>query len=298
MYRNRLKFDESHNADGLAAGTAKVSEVSIGDERIRAPRHLTTSLLADSGRGLPGGRIRPVGRSPDQEFNARPGNLRELPKAVEIALMSGRVTVTVTRAGITFKPDLLNSTGAVKKLTYWHLNAKVCQPSWVGRRVIAAYDRFDPSFIHVLDEDGRWIEPLPLKDKAIWFDPESTGKAIADVKKAASRVHDTLQLLHQDDSERSADAAQANQGKLDKLVHTFPSKARKTTGAGDALERAHAACKAQKAAHDRQEAEIARRIQHEGQGAVDILLDRIPQDEHGDFALSPDDAREAIEGIL
>lgn len=273
--RNRAFND----ADDSGLLPRKSSEV--GSEVRLVPSFETLEAVpvnpAATVRGRVAGRVRPVTRSPVQEFQARPGRVREIPVALKIALSGGRTKTVISRNGISFVPQLLNAEGRVKKLTWWSASSPICQDSNIGKTVTAVYDRMNCELIHLLDESGKYIGSLPLKDKTPWFDAEATQKAISETRRMAARVYDQLQDLHVDDSEAALDAAQRNKGRLENIVQTFPTQGRKaparSSGNAKDLGVADQSFRGQKAVYGRQEAEIAARVASEGSDAAHLLFD-------------------------
>ena len=222
-------------------------------------------------------KVRAVGRSPVQEFDARAGRVREIPQALKIVLSGGRSKVTISRNGISFRPKPLNAEAPVKSLTWWDADSALCQPCNFGREVIVAYNRSDFSMIHVLDEKGQYLDTLPLKDKVKWFDREATEKGISDTRRIASRVNAQLQTLHVEDSEAAEQRAAVNRHRLETIVQTFPMRGEKaparSSESAAAVGMAQALMKRQRDEYEAQEAEVQQRVQAEGADAANLLLD-------------------------
>jgi hypothetical protein len=301
MRNDRFTSDfQSNDFDG---SSFTVRPSNSGDRRagLDFSRLAASSYPVTTGRSLSAGRIRSVGRSPVQEFEARSGHVREIPVALKITLSGGRTKTTIGRNGISFVPKLLNVEGKVKKFTWWNASSPACQPCYIGKTVTAVYDRMNCEVIHVLDDSGKYLDSLPLKNKVPWFDADATQKAMAETKVLTGRVYGQLQNLHVPDSEAALLAAGLNKGRIESIVQTFPVRDRKaparSSGNAKDMGVAHEAFRGQKAAYERQEAEIQERIETEGRSAAGLLLD----EPLSGSEVSPnrsDDAGEAIDLIL
>ena len=303
MSRDRMGISEKeldtdrHSASvGKGAGPHSRVSVTSSDDVVLPPAPATD-------RGRVTGRLRPVTRSPAQEFELRQGQCRKIPKALEIALMGATTTAPIHRNGISFTPKLLNPQGKTKRLTWWRADSPVCQVANIGKKVTVAYDPLDCSFIHVLDANGKYLDTLPLKDKTPWFDPEETARAIADTKRIASRVSGQLQHLHSAAAEAAAEAARSNKAKIENIVQTFPKEGHRTAPAKPsenavAIGAAHASAKQQKSRDDIIEAEIEKRMREEGEAAAELLAESEILEEPAEQENPPEDTDGIIDLIL
>ncbi len=258
---------------------------------------------AATGRSRATGRLRPVARSPNREFEMRPGRTRHISMGLRAALFGVSITKKVTRNGISFKPRHLNPEGIAKRLTWWHENAIVCQPGNIGKTVLINYDPADCEIIYVHEEDGCFIEALPLKEKAKWFDPEEAAKAIAKTRTFTARVHSQLQNLHGEDSEAAVESAAFNQHQLERVVVTLPTNSERKVPANPSENESTAAAarhsaKLQKDEYEALEAEIAQRVEERGEDAAELILGDCTGDESGGNCNPSSDGSDALDFIL
>lgn len=139
-------------------------------------------------------RVRTVTLSPADEYERRPGQTETIPDALAAMILSRRTRVQVTLKGVTIRD------GAEKR-TYWHPDSPLCNAIGDGetRRVVAVWSTQDTTKIHLLDDQGRYLETLPEKGKVAWFSQEGAAE-LAGHRRVISRVYDHLQRLHQGES--------------------------------------------------------------------------------------------------
>lgn len=164
----------------------------------------------EAAAALPPLRVRQVTLSPHEEYQRRPGEVETIPDALAALILSKKARVEVGLRGVTLEIE-------GTKRTYWHPDSPLCHRIGDGekRRVFAVWARQDASKIHLLDEQGRYLETLPEKGRVAWFSEEGADELAAH-RRTISRVYDHLQRLHQGDSITAAErtrlaAAEAEQ---------------------------------------------------------------------------------------
>jgi hypothetical protein len=150
-------------------------------------------------------RLRVVTLSPAEEYVRREGVTEAIPDALVALILSRKTRVQVTMAGVKI------TEGKVKRV-YWHPDSPLCNRIGDGEtlRVFAVWNRQDDSRIHLMSDDGRYLETLPEKGKAAWFDHEQGAKIIADSRRAITRVYHHLQSVHEGESITAVERAQRN----------------------------------------------------------------------------------------
>jgi hypothetical protein len=150
---------------------------------------------AQEPRELPAMRLRTVKNSPAEEYSARPGAVESIPDALAAMILSRKARVEVGTKGVTI------TEGGTKR-KYWHPDSPLCNRIGDGekRRVVAVWNSQDTSRVHLLDEQGRYLETLPEKGRVAWFDREAGATELAGHRRVVSRVYDHLQRLHEGES--------------------------------------------------------------------------------------------------
>lgn len=160
-------------------------------------------------------RLRTVTNSPAQEYRERPGQVETLPDALAALFLAKKVELTVSRQCVSFKMD-----GETFK--YFHpdsLTIRNALPEHEGR-AIGVVNRMDTSRLHVMTADGRYVETLPLKGKAGFFQPSDQ---LQQARHALGHAEQRLEALHGKTTRELADAAAQNSSQLKVLVATLPA---------------------------------------------------------------------------
>ncbi len=167
-------------------------------------------------------RLRSVAVSPHEEYHLRPGQVRPISNDLAAAILSRKGRVEITLKGIVV--DRVDMGG---RNTFWHEDSILCNDlaAAKGRKIYYKVNPLLPDIVHLLEEDGSYIESLPLK-----FRPEvlNTDQQEAEVRKQnrqINRAASRLQQLHGETTrERLADL-QANSREMQRVVQTMPAPA-------------------------------------------------------------------------
>jgi hypothetical protein len=179
------------------------------------PAQEVCAEVAESVAAMPPMKLRTVTLSPREEYGRRPGATETIPDALAAMILSRKTRVEVTLKGVTVREGTL-------RRRYWHADSPLCNRIGSGEtmRVFAVWNRLDPSRIHLLTDDGRYLETLPEEGKAVWFDREEGAKELANHRRTISRVYDHLQRVHDTDSEAAVDRARSNAAAAETVLRT------------------------------------------------------------------------------
>lgn len=171
---------------------------------------------SESAATLP--RLRFVKNSPTREYAARAGEVERLPDALAAIILSEKQFLTVTRSGLQMKRD-------GKAYKYWSENSAICNDaSFDGRRVVCVFNRNDLSRVHVMTDDGCYIETLPQKGRAEFFDQENAGRELARHRRAEENAMRRMEQVHGADTIRAATQARENAEQMRTVVTTMPRR--------------------------------------------------------------------------
>lgn len=161
-------------------------------------------------------RRREVTNSPSQEWQARQelGTTEPLPQHIAAAILAKYTRAQVKRRMISLKID-------GKSYRFTHENSSVIlNHNDDGTFFLIRYNPLDfqedpdNALAHVHTMSGRYIESLPVKDKAKWFDPESTRKEIARQKTIQTHQRQLIETVRQPVAEAELEREQHNAEQL------------------------------------------------------------------------------------
>ena len=166
-------------------------------------------------------RLRKVAVSPLEEYARREGNVRPISNALAacIQAIKGRVEINTAGARIDRK-----ELGGVR--VYYHVDSKIC--SDLGSREkkwFYVLNRHQPDRIHVLDDEGRYVETLPEKFSPHALNIEEQAAAAADDKRAFRRAADHLQRIHGPDTYQALQELRHNSEVSARYVQTMDAPA-------------------------------------------------------------------------
>lgn len=168
---------------------------------------------------------RKVPRSPDQEFAARIekyGRPIQFPQSVISLILQKQTRAEVGPSGIAIKFQKTS-------YRYWSDESAVCH-NQRGEKVLCTFDPDDMSVIHVLTDDGCYIESVPQKNKISWFDDAALRDEMRKKAHSLNRDLAQFQAIHKDTSEEKINRVISNAQKM-QIVNTMPC------GAAPAAER-------------------------------------------------------------
>jgi len=227
-----------------------------------APKHEADARLP---------RERLVTNDPAREFAARPGAVRALPDEIAAIILARQEHREVTREGVT-----------VDGRKFWHENSITCATkAGTKEKVLVTYNRYKPEIIHVLTNDGAYVESIPEKGKAEFFDPATTQKQLGAVRRDQARAMDRMKELHGPDTLETLQRERENLARMQRCVSTFESPVPPDQSADQSLSRTNPARRIATAEKSmsraitrdkKQKARHSRTIEREGEAALRDLL--------------------------
>jgi hypothetical protein len=167
-------------------------------------------------------RYRKVPRSPDEEFAHRIqklGKLRLFSQAVIALILQKQTFAEVTPSGV-------NLTYQKTKYKFWHENSLTCA-NRRGEKVLATFDPDDMSFVHILTEEGVYVESIPQKNKIAWFDADAMKTELQKKQRSLNRDMKHFQEIHKATSETKINRILTNAEKL-QIVNPIPAPTKDT----------------------------------------------------------------------
>jgi hypothetical protein len=178
-------------------------------------RNIHVDRMCREGTKTPGERFRKVRRSPDEEFGARVerfGAPARMAESVVALILQKQKFVQVTRNGIGFEWN-------TDKYQFWHENSATCLNK-VGEKVLVTFDPDEMSAVHVLTEDGRYVETVPQKGKVAWFDDEAMKKALESKARALNADVARFRGIHRATTEEKVARVTRNRERM-QIVNTI-----------------------------------------------------------------------------
>jgi hypothetical protein len=162
-------------------------------------------------------RLREKTNDPLTEYSQRPGQVERLPDSVAAIILCKSGASVVRRHEISVT---LNKTEYIfKSADSLVLRAK----NGTEEKVVWLVNRMRPDVLHLLTNDGRYIESIPLKGEARWFssDPESQ-RVLTDAKRSIGHDLAGMKELHGIDTAKAVEDARYNASQIHTLTRTFP----------------------------------------------------------------------------
>jgi hypothetical protein len=149
----------------------------------------------------------------------RPGSVRPIANELAAAILSRK-----GRAEFTLKGIVIDRADMGGRNTYWHPDSILCNDlSTRERKLYYVVNPHQKDIAHILDDQGCYLETLPIKERPAVLDTEAQARAMADHRRQINRAAARLQQLHGDDTrERLADLA-ANSREMQRVVQTLPA---------------------------------------------------------------------------
>lgn len=164
-------------------------------------------------------RIRKVTLSPADEYEIRGGNPRPISFELAAMLLYKRGKAEVTPRGITIKSKELGD----KK--YWHPDSRVLNDLSLRKmKVFYVRNTLDLTLLHLLDENGSYLETLPLDESVEFFNTEQTEAAHAKKQRQINRLASHMQRTHKVDSDEALERASHNAMEMQRVVQIMPKE--------------------------------------------------------------------------
>lgn len=162
-------------------------------------------------------KLRSRTNDPAREYAQRGGEVRRLPDSIAALILSKKGWAKIERHQIKVTLDGEDLFFASRD------SLVIAAKNGTGERVLWVMNRRAPDVLHLLTDDGRYIESVPRKGEATWFDHGAASQAAhADATAQIQRDARRLQELHRPDTEAAAAAAQHNAAQTRRLIQTFP----------------------------------------------------------------------------
>lgn len=164
-------------------------------------------------------RLRRVAVSPAEEYALRPGAARPISNDLAAAILSRK-----GRAEFTIKGIVIERADMGGRHTYYHPDSKLCNDlSTRERKLYYVVNPHQKDLAHILDENGHYLETLPIKERPAVLDTEAQARVAAGHRRHINRAAARLQHLHgADTKERLAELA-ANSSEMQRVVQTLPA---------------------------------------------------------------------------
>lgn len=163
-------------------------------------------------------RLRRVTNDPAREYAQRPGAVAPLPNSVAALILTRKGWAKIERHQIKITLDGEDLVFASRD------SIVIAAKNGTGERVLWAVNRRAPELLHLLTNDGRYIESVPRKGVATWFSQDDASReAYADAQAMIQRDAARLRELHTPDTAAAADSARHNAAEIHRLVQTFPT---------------------------------------------------------------------------
>ncbi len=180
--------------------------------------HVTPPPPVETAQPIAMPRLREVTNDPATEFQNRPGLTKPLADEIVALILFRKEWRDVGRDGIT-----------VNNVKFWSENSITIAAADTEekrrKKVLITYNRHEPNIIHVLTDDGAYVESIPAKTLVPWFDAEATEKQLGAVRRDHARTTERLVDLHGADSLAALATAQSNVTRMHHAVDTFEKPA-------------------------------------------------------------------------
>lgn len=162
-------------------------------------------------------RIRKVAVSPHQEYAMRPGEVRPISDSLAALICCRKGRAEIGPKGISVERKDIGG-----KRIYHHVDSLLCNDhSRRGRKVFYVLNSLKPDVIHLLEDNGSYIESLPEKAMPGFGDTKSLEKELRDQKRQVSRLARHLQDLHGKDTEEAIATLARNADQMKGIVQVL-----------------------------------------------------------------------------
>jgi hypothetical protein len=203
-----------------AALTAPAVAATPSTSHVEQPSSLE---LGTSHLELPAARLRTrrVSVSPIEEYHLRPGKVRPIPDAFAAIILSFNGRAEVTAKGVTIDRKELGG-----RITFHHEASLVCNDlSCREKKWFYVLNRMKPDRLHLLGEDGTYIETLPRITMPAVLDNAAQAAVAAAHKRQIRLVATRLQDLQSEETEAAIDHLRHNAETMTRYVQTFDAPA-------------------------------------------------------------------------
>lgn len=162
-------------------------------------------------------RLREVAVSPVEEYALRAGKVQPIADSLAALILSRSGRVDVTLRGVVVERNKVRT-------TYWHPDSLVCSDlSFRSRKIFYVLNIHRPDVVHLLAEDGSYLESLPAREKPAVLDNHAQELEARKNHRAIARATEHLQRLHADDTAEALAALRHNAEETRRVVQTLPA---------------------------------------------------------------------------
>lgn len=211
-------------------------------------------------------RFRKVTNSPALELQlriARDGEPERVPPQLESIIVAARGESTLDDNGIIIQIE-------GQKYRYWHADSRTCRGK-AGSKVLYVRARNFLDCIHVVTDDGRYVETIPLAATPDWFSADAR-RELKETRRFSDHIKQSLEKTHGVTTQKLADRARSTRETLQTIVDVPPDIARAPAAGAD--DRAASLADAMRTAQDRAAAASSRRASAEDVDVVEVLQRR------------------------
>lgn len=202
----------------FAAVTGNQSLVTGEDEEsVSSSSSLMTGDQATSDRL----RLRTVAVSPHEEYQLRGGSVRPISNELHAAILSRKGRAEITPKGIIVERKDMGG-----RNVFWHEDSIVCNDLAAReRKIFYVVNPLQPDIVHLLTDEGAYIESLPLKSRPEVLNVEQQAEEMRRQQTFISRATRRLQQIHGADTAERLREMQANSAEMQRVVQTLPAPA-------------------------------------------------------------------------
>lgn len=164
-------------------------------------------------------RTRRVTVSPHEEYQLRAGDVRPISSELAAAILSFKGRAVIANKGV-----IVDRKDIGGRFTYFHESSITLNDfSAREKKLWYVINRLVPEVLHLLDEQGTYIESLPLRERPAVLDNEAQAKQASENKAIINRAAKRLQDLHADDTREALETMEQNSREMLRVVQTLPA---------------------------------------------------------------------------
>ena len=164
-------------------------------------------------------RTRKVTVSPHEEYLLREGEVRPISNELAAAILSFKGRAIVGNKGVTVDRKDIGG-----RFVYFHEDSITLNDfSSREKKLFYVINRLVPEVLHLLDENGVYIESLPLRERPAVLDQEAQQEQLRQHKTVINRAASRLQDLHAPDTREALETLASNSREMTRVVQTLPA---------------------------------------------------------------------------
>lgn len=164
-------------------------------------------------------RTRRVTVSPHEEYQLRQGEVRPISSELAAAILSFKGRAVIANKGV-----IVDRKDIGGRYTYFHEDSITLNDfSSREKKLWYVINRLIPDVLHLLNEDGTYIESLPLRERPAVLDNAAQAKQASENKTIINRAAKRLQDLHAEDTREALETMAENSREMLRVVQTLPA---------------------------------------------------------------------------